>query len=213
MATVSAGGDTPPSYEVEDDHSLPIYSCTVPSSECLLQTEPPRMTNCPTCDWIFQTKHMRINLGPRLWKLQTPSYGLNGRIEGTIRLSKDVESVTLTVSCIMSYNHSAPNSLPAPKLEGRIRVTTVSQRSTLSVDSVSNLISQTVTIYDAQKADSLEEDHPFSLTIPNEAEYKERLITLPPSHLSFHPLVSTEVNYTVKFNARRKSKTLKKNES
>ncbi|EKM82854.1 hypothetical protein AGABI1DRAFT_68854 [Agaricus bisporus var. burnettii JB137-S8] len=195
MATVSVGGDTPPSYEVEDDHSLPLYTCSVPSSECLLQTEPPRITNCPTCDWIFETKHMRINLGPRLWKLHTPSYGLNGRIEGTIRLSKDVETVTMT-------------------LEGRIRVTTISQRSTLSADTVLTLVSQTATIYDAQKAESsAEEDRPFSLTIPHETQFKEQFITLPPSHLSYHPLVSTEVNYTVKFHAKRKGKGLKKTES
>lgn len=97
--------EIPPPYEVEEDQPLPIYSCSVASSECLLQIEPPPMTGCPACDWMFETKHMRINLGPRLWNLHTPSYGLNGRIEGTIRLSGHqdrIESVTMTVSNIYS---------------------------------------------------------------------------------------------------------------
>lgn len=95
--------DVLPPYEADEHQPLPVYSCTVSSSECLLRIEPPRMTGCPACDWMFETKHMRINLGPRIWNLHCPSYGLDGRIDGMIRLSGDqdrVESVTMTVGYI-----------------------------------------------------------------------------------------------------------------
>jgi hypothetical protein len=106
MASFLAGDDSLPCYEVGGD-PLPLYSCNVASSECLLQIEPPRLTGCPACDWMFETKHMRINLGPRLWNLHSPSYGLNGKIEGTIRLTGDqnrVDCVTMTVCtlCLLS---------------------------------------------------------------------------------------------------------------
>ncbi|KAJ3572804.1 hypothetical protein NP233_g2840 [Leucocoprinus birnbaumii] len=198
MASLLMEDDSLPSYEIEEDQALPVYSTHVSSSECLLQIEPPRMSNCPACDWMFETKHMRVNLGPRLWNLHSPSYGLNGRIEGSIRLSGDqdrVESVTMT-------------------LEGRIRVTS-SQRSTMSADTVLTLVSRTETIYDSTKADFFpwDEDNEFSLTIPHETEFRGQTITLPPSHFSFHQLISTEVFYTVKFDVKRKSKGIKKHES
>ncbi|KAF9452844.1 hypothetical protein P691DRAFT_148967 [Macrolepiota fuliginosa MF-IS2] len=190
--------DMPPPYEVDETQPLPTYSCNVSSSECLLQIEPPRMTNCPACDWMFETKQMRINLGPRLWNLHSPSYGLNGRIEGTIRLSGDhdrIESVTMT-------------------LEGRIRITG-SQRTAMSADTVTTLVSRTMTIYDCTEADSFsfDEDHAFSLTIPQNAEIKGQLTKLPPSHFSDNQLFSSEVFYTVKFELKRKGMGLKKHES
>ncbi|KXN90483.1 hypothetical protein AN958_04155 [Leucoagaricus sp. SymC.cos] len=198
MASPWTEDDAPPSYEIEEDQPLPIYSSNISSSECLLRIEPPRMTNCPACDWMFETKHMQINLGPRLWNLHSPSYGLNGRIEGAIRFSGDqdrCESVTMT-------------------FEGRIRVTS-SHRSSMSADTVMPLVTRTETIYDSTKAESFpwEGDHEFCLKIPREAEFRGQMTTLPPSHFSFHQHVSTEVFYTVKFDVKRKGKGLKKHES
>lgn len=156
------------------------------------------MTGCPACDWMFDTKHMRINMGPRLWNLQSPSYGLNGKIEGTIALSGEqdrVESVTMT-------------------LEGRIR-TTLSQRSAMSADSLLTLLSHTETIYDASKTNSFswEEVHSFCLSIPREAKFQGQLTTLPPSHLSYDQLATTDVFYTVKFQMNRRNKGIKKQET
>lgn len=92
--------DAPPTYDLDETHPLPMYSSHAGSSECLLQLEAPRMTGCPGCDWIYETKHMKINMGSRIWGLHAPSYGLRGRVEGLVKLSgeKDrIETVTATV--------------------------------------------------------------------------------------------------------------------
>lgn len=85
----------------------------------------------------------------------------------------------------------------------------------MSTDTVLTLVSKTTTIYDSTKADSFpwEDDYLFSLTIPRETEFRGQLTALPPSHFSYHQLVSTEIFYTIKFDVKRRSKGLKKHES
>jgi hypothetical protein len=85
----------------------------------------------------------------------------------------------------------------------------------MSADNVLLLVSRTATIYDSTKADFFpwEEDVEFSLSIPRETEFRGQQTPLPPSHFSFHQLVSTEVFYTVIFDVKRKGMGLKKHES
>jgi hypothetical protein len=93
--------DTPPAYDFDECFPSPTYSMFLGSTERLLQCELPGITGCPGCDWIVETKHMKINLGPRMWGLNSPAYGLNGCIDGAISFSGDpgrVECITVTVS-------------------------------------------------------------------------------------------------------------------
>lgn len=93
--------DPPPSYDFDECFPSPMYSAAIGSSEHLLQFELPTITGCPGCDWIVETKHMKINLGRRMWGLSAPSYGLDGCINGSVSFSGDydrVECITVTVS-------------------------------------------------------------------------------------------------------------------
>ena len=96
-----------PAYEVDEGHFLPTYSPQAASTECVLQFEPPRRTGCPACEWIFETKYFKINLGRKMWKLNSPTYGLHGKIDGSIELldaTCKVESVQATVRLTIPSN-------------------------------------------------------------------------------------------------------------
>jgi hypothetical protein len=64
--------------------------------------------------WTFETDHMVVNLGPRLWNLHTPAYGLNGVVEGSVKFKgakNTVNKVTVTVSfinCFILYRKLNP---------------------------------------------------------------------------------------------------------
>jgi hypothetical protein len=92
--------DEPPSYDHEECVSSPTYSTYAGTDERVIRSQPRRLTGCPACEWTFNSKHMKINMGPRVWGLHAPSYGLNGKVEGSIKFSGDrdsVERVTATV--------------------------------------------------------------------------------------------------------------------
>ncbi len=80
--------------------SAPVYSQDSSSSELLLQHD--AASSSDPGRWIYTTKHMEVDLGPRMWApSHAPCYGLNGKIEGSIRFSGNLSSVTkvtLTVS-------------------------------------------------------------------------------------------------------------------
>lgn len=89
-----------PSYDFDNCLPSPTYSVCIGSTERLLRLEQPGITGCPAYDWMSETKHMKINLGSRVWGLHTPSYGLRGKVEGSIRFSGDqnrIERVTVMV--------------------------------------------------------------------------------------------------------------------
>lgn len=104
-APVSAPDPPLPEYELDATQILPAYSAQARSSECLLLFEPPRRTGCPACEWIFETKRMKVNLGRKSWKLNSPTYGLNGSIDGSIQFSDltyPLDSLHATVSSMVN---------------------------------------------------------------------------------------------------------------
>lgn len=90
----------PPAYDLDDFFSSPTYSLNAGSSERVLEYDPLRITGCPNCAWIFETRDMKINMGSRVWGLHAPSYGLNAKINGFILARKcaRVQRITATVS-------------------------------------------------------------------------------------------------------------------
>lgn len=79
----------------------PSYSASAAASEVTL-CEQMLAGTASTTRWTYKTKHMTIDFGPRLWEQAPyPCYGLNGRVEGSIRLSgvpSHVQRVSVTVS-------------------------------------------------------------------------------------------------------------------
>lgn len=50
-------------------------------------------------DFIYTSKRLELNLGPRLWPMHLPSYGRQGTVSGTVEIKdvKNVKSVTVRV--------------------------------------------------------------------------------------------------------------------
>ncbi|EAU88396.2 hypothetical protein CC1G_05162 [Coprinopsis cinerea okayama7 len=187
-----------PEYEDDSGSPLPLYSQTLGSSECLVQTEVPRRTNCAACEWIFPTKRARINLGRRTWKISGPAYGLNANIDGHVQWADKkhpLESVTAT-------------------LEGRLK-TSFPERIPSSDDSSSPFLSLTVPIYKADQDSSVDTSEiPFSIPFPSYLRYKGEETLCPPSfyHSDLHFLC--EITYSIRFDISwRKKPRWKKTES
>ena len=107
-----------PEYELDDTHTLPAYSAQAGSTECLLQFEPARRTGCPACEWIFETKRMKVNLGRKAWKLNSPTYGLNATIDGSIQfpdLTHPLDSLHATVSPSLSICIISNSDIPSDR--------------------------------------------------------------------------------------------------
>ncbi|KAF8894413.1 hypothetical protein BD779DRAFT_1435077 [Infundibulicybe gibba] len=190
--------DVPPSYDFTECHSSPAYSACAGVTEIVLNSEHLGPTGCPTCDWVFETKHMKINLGPRLWRLSSPSYGLDGIIKGAISLTGDsdrVERISVT-------------------LEGHSRTTSF-QRGGFATDSVVTIMSQTLDLYDSSINDHFDCDDPhnFSMPIPSHVQIHGRDTPTPPSWYSHHQHATCDVSYCLKFSFTRKGKSPWKTES
>ncbi|KAJ8456431.1 hypothetical protein ONZ45_g18723 [Pleurotus djamor] len=173
-----------------------MYSLSAGSSERVLQLEPFRRTGCPDCDWMYETEHMVINMGSRVWGLHAPSFGLNGHIDGAIRFRGDqshVEKVTVT-------------------LEGYIN-TSVSQRGPGSGDCKLITVSRNALIYDASLAAGFDwnEEHPFSISFPKEVSVQGQTSRLPPSSSVHYQNSSCEVSYRVQVHMTRRG--LRRHES
>jgi hypothetical protein len=85
--------DQTPNYHYAGPQSSPLYSDLPDASERVLQST----ASSPTSDrtdsdqslggeFIYKTDHMEINVGSRVWGLRNPAYGLEGHIEGFVRL-------------------------------------------------------------------------------------------------------------------------------
>lgn len=40
-------------------------------------------------DFIYKSDHMEVNMGSRIWDLRTPAYGLEGHVEGFMKLLEE----------------------------------------------------------------------------------------------------------------------------
>lgn len=88
-------GDLPPLYSTASlpvQHSLPLYTESPDISEQrVLRSEtsspldflPIQARRC-----VYESDHLKIDLGQFPWAIMYPAYGLNGVVEGTINFSK-----------------------------------------------------------------------------------------------------------------------------
>ncbi|KAK0478871.1 hypothetical protein IW261DRAFT_191565 [Armillaria novae-zelandiae] len=154
-------------------HSTSAYTLSPASSEVTLHDDLASSSDLPR--WIYTTKHMRIDLGTRLWESYVPCYGLNGNIEGSIRFSGNPSSVSKVTVAL------------------QVQVRTSEQRS-------STLLSRTVPVYTPLSASSAQwnDDCAFLLPIPSEINSNEGTSAMPPS-FSYHSYsMMCDVSYFIK---------------
>ena len=119
MAVAVMSSSSPPSYSYSHSHRAsyqstrsspaypsPQYSPQAGRSELVLDslsTITATATNVSNQDYVYCTKSLSINLGPKIWGTSAPSYGGGAVVEGTALLSGDlkhVSSVSLKVCCV-----------------------------------------------------------------------------------------------------------------
>ena len=80
-----------PSYFASSGPSSPMDTISFLSTGSLVE------------EYNYKSDHLRISLGPRRWGTKFPVYGLQGVVEGTVRVAKKcthVVSVSVTVSLL-----------------------------------------------------------------------------------------------------------------
>ncbi|PBK99607.1 hypothetical protein ARMGADRAFT_1074463 [Armillaria gallica] len=131
--------------------------------------------------WTYTTKHMEVDLGPRMWgPSHAPCYGLNGRIEGSIRFSGNPSSVMKV----------------AFMLEGHI---ITSERGS------STFLSRTIPVYIPFTTSGPQKDScSFSIPIPTEINANGSVSIMPPSFSCYNWDTMCDVSYLIKVLVVRK---------
>ena len=108
---------SPPRYDRPPQTSpfsqdLPIYARTAAADERILISEPvaPHAASAAPREYIYETKRLRLNLGPKKWPIQVPCYGWNATVDGYVDapgLARDrATKLTIAVSRrIQSLSH------------------------------------------------------------------------------------------------------------
>jgi hypothetical protein len=85
--------DQTPTYHYAGPQSSPRYSDMPDASERVLESAPSssNLNRIDTNqsvepDFVYKADHMEVNLGSRVWGLRNPAYGLQGHIEGFVKL-------------------------------------------------------------------------------------------------------------------------------
>lgn len=109
-----------PEYDTDLSLASPSYSAHPGLTEISLHPEPfsPEISSS-THHWSCETKHMRIDLGPHIWGLTSPSYGLGGTVVGSVKFLEQrqhVEQVTVSVSFSVHFFDGSSFNLPSSKV-------------------------------------------------------------------------------------------------
>lgn len=91
--------DHPPSYSRSstDSHPSPSYSPVAGLAELVLQSpsiSESGISSSSSSAYVYSTKNLELNLGPRAWGTSLASYGRNGIVEARVTLSGDLNNVT-----------------------------------------------------------------------------------------------------------------------
>lgn len=98
---------SPPRYDLPPPFSpfsqdLPIYARTAAADERVLISEPVARyaASATPREYNYETKRLRLNLGPKTWPIQVPCYGWNATINGYVDVPglARARAIKLTVS-------------------------------------------------------------------------------------------------------------------
>ncbi|THV07855.1 hypothetical protein K435DRAFT_959333 [Dendrothele bispora CBS 962.96] len=174
--------DTLPAYgegEVEEVFAPPTYS--PPSSSRSLDTSLYACARNSVDDglWKFDTRHMSVNFGPRLWGVDCPVYGLNATIDGTIRILGNPEHV---VEVFILLEGTMDLSLP--------EIGTPSNHDLI-------FLSHSVNFTPAQINGSSGELS-FSIPVPAQVEFQGTTSRTPPTYIRYYYGFVCTIKYTIK---------------
>jgi hypothetical protein len=194
-----------PSYSEVDAVPSPAYS-----SEARFVVERITRQGTPSDDvWTYKTQHMEVNLGAReAWSRRMPAYGLNGIVQGYIKLKgaqEHVRQVTAMVGSRQHFSSNCDDNSFAFQLDGTITISSL-DRGMITGRSETPLLSRKMSLYVHRENNPppWAEKSDFAMPFPNEVNLVDAITALPPSFLLYHAEISVEVAYSLTFDMVRK---------
>lgn len=190
--------DQTPAHLYAGPQSSPLYSDRPDASELVLQSavSSGNLNRINTnqsieLDFIYKSDHMRVNVGPRIWGLRNPVYGLQGYVEGFVKLLGEQAHVT----CV------------GARLNGDIIIRTSNFGQVAGQESI-RFLQQSMMLYSSSRwSESLtpwNEDHRFSFALPTHVDIKGQRTLLPASFTAYLPGTYCEISYMLKIDMVRK---------
>ena len=106
--------DEPPSYASSSASRRssvlpsPSYSRTPDRTEFVLRADSDATCTAPD-QYIYSSKSLTLDLGPKLWGTSIPVYGNNASVEGTLKLKGDLKHVA-SIELKVSEHRYTPTS-------------------------------------------------------------------------------------------------------
>ncbi|KAL5511747.1 hypothetical protein ACEPAH_4965 [Sanghuangporus vaninii] len=187
--------DDPPSYARSTDSGSsipsPQYSPSPRASELIIRSG--SEATCLSLDnYAYRSKHITVNLGPKIWGTSIPIYGNNASIDGTLSLSGDLRGVTaMYIKAV---------------LQGAV-TNTYTERGLITGSSSVGVL-ETCCSFATLAPDEWSDGRPFSITFPTAVVGRRN--PLPPSAIIYLPGITCAVRYRLKVKLFRKG--LRRNE-
>ncbi|EJD05723.1 uncharacterized protein FOMMEDRAFT_145158 [Fomitiporia mediterranea MF3/22] len=179
--------DEPPSYAgsvySRSTVASPEYSPSPRLTELVIRSSSD--ASCISSQaYVFRSKHIIVNLGPKEWGTSIPVYGGGGIVAGTFSLSGDLRNVSSVIV----------------KLEGSV-TNTYTERGLVAGTSSVDILKHSTPL-SAPIAGDWTNDQPISIPFPTYADGRQS--RLPPSSIFYQPGVSCVVKYRLKITVIRK---------
>jgi len=181
--------DQPPVFHYAGPQSSPLYSDMPDVSERVLESaaslnhDPTRAGDQPNDpDFVYKSDHMEVNVGSRMWGLRNPAYGLQGHVEGFVKIHGERAHIT----CV------------GARLHGDIIIRTSNFGQVAGQESI-RFLRQSSTLYSSscwnESSTPWNREHHFSFALPTDVVIKGQRTPLPASFTSYLPGTYCEISY------------------
>jgi hypothetical protein len=197
--------DQMPAYQYAGPQSSPLYSDKPDASELVLQsatasTASSTLGRADTNqsiepDYVYKADHMVVNVGSRVWGLRNPTYGLQGHIEGFVKLLGEQAHVTCVGARVwFTFNQRFEHAVLIPscyvQLQGDIIIRTSNFGQVSGQESV-RFLRKSITLYSSNRQKEFstpwDKEHRFSFELPTHVVINDQITLLPASFTSYLP--------------------------
>jgi hypothetical protein len=204
--------DFPPSYTEADQVPSPGYPETSLATSQITRSRREHRDDWPppaNVDWTYKTEHMEVTLSaPQAEPFRMPAYGLNGKVEGYVKL-KGTQAHVVHVTASVSRTTNSFSVLHrlqylAIQLDGIVKTVTT-ERGMIVGQFELPVLSRKMSIYTSTTNPSPWADrYHFAIPFPSKVNMANANAALPPSFSARHVRVGANISYQLKFDMVRK---------
>ncbi|KAH7338377.1 hypothetical protein B0J17DRAFT_706724 [Rhizoctonia solani] len=172
-------------HTTDNSDSAPTYLASTTDCERTLGLQP--LSSTPLAglhdQYVFQSQRIKLDLGPRIWPVNTPCFGYKDTVEGVVSVTtlEHVKSIVVKVEATVEAFFTE-RGVPGGHTEAA-------------------LFQRSITLYNNSSSSSEALSYPFSIKFPTSCD--ESTNPLPPSFVHSFPGVSAEVRYRVRVDMSR----------